>query len=81
MRDGALEQLFELVVYGFAAAGFYVVFKVCEKALVWRITKEMKASMNCLNALMMLCIGRKMMDATACWRHKPRMRLEINDCA
>lgn len=24
---------------------------------------------------------RKMMDATACWRHKPRMRLEINDCA
>lgn len=50
-------------------------------ALVWRITKEMKASMNCLNALMMLCIGRKMMDATACWRHKPRMRLEINDCA
>lgn len=23
----------------------------------------------------------KMMDATACWRHKPRMRLEINDCA
>lgn len=28
-------------------------------ALVWRITKEMKASMNCLNALMMLCIGRK----------------------
>ncbi|CDL26462.1 hypothetical protein [Escherichia coli ISC7] len=37
--------------------------------------------MNCLNALMMLCIGRKMMDATACWRHKPRMRLEINGCA
>lgn len=23
----------------------------------------------------------KMMDATACWRHKPRMRLVINDCA
>ncbi len=38
VREGALAQLFELVVYGYAAACFYVVFKVCEKALVWRIT-------------------------------------------
>lgn len=38
VRDGALEQLFELIVYGYLAAGFYVVFKVCEKVLVWRLT-------------------------------------------
>lgn len=38
VRDGVLQQLLELAVYGYAAAIFYVVFKVCEKALVARIT-------------------------------------------
>jgi len=38
VREGALQQLLELVAYGYGAAAFYVVFKVCEKALVTRIT-------------------------------------------
>ncbi len=38
VREGALAQLAELAVYGYAAAAFYVVFKVCEKALVLRAT-------------------------------------------
>jgi|InoplaM2PM_1038566.scaffolds.fasta_scaffold07956_1 hypothetical protein len=38
VREGALLQLFELVVYGYVAAAFYLVFKVCEKVLVQRLT-------------------------------------------
>ena len=38
VRDGALRQLIELLASGYAAAAFYVMFKVCEKALVARVT-------------------------------------------
>lgn len=38
VREGGLMQLAELAFYGYIAAAFYVVFKVCEKALVKRIT-------------------------------------------
>ena len=44
VRDGALQQLAELVAYGYTAAAFYVVFKVCEKALVARITESRQGS-------------------------------------
>jgi hypothetical protein len=37
VRDGGLLQLLELAAYGYAAAACYVVFKLCEKALVERI--------------------------------------------
>jgi hypothetical protein len=32
--DGALRQLFELIVYGYLGLGAYLFFKVCEHALV-----------------------------------------------
>jgi hypothetical protein len=38
VHEGGLVQLVELVVYGYVAAAFYLVFKVCEKALLWRLT-------------------------------------------
>jgi uncharacterized protein involved in exopolysaccharide biosynthesis len=38
VQDGALGQLVELIATGYFAAGCYVVFKVCEKALVERVT-------------------------------------------
>jgi hypothetical protein len=38
VREGGLMQLFEIVLYGYLAAAFYVVFKACEKALVFRLT-------------------------------------------
>lgn len=38
VRLGGLLQLLELVVSGYAAAIFYIVFKLCEKALVERLT-------------------------------------------
>ena len=34
VREGGLLQLLELVVSGYVAAFFYVVFKLCEKVLV-----------------------------------------------
>jgi hypothetical protein len=37
VREGGLLQLLELIVSGYAAAVFYIVFKLCEKALVERI--------------------------------------------
>ncbi|HSV71600.1 MAG TPA: hypothetical protein VLI72_15935 [Methylibium sp.] len=40
VREGALVQLVELVVYGYVAAAFYLIFKVCEKALVGRLTQH-----------------------------------------
>ena len=36
--EGGLVQLAELGFYGYVAAVFYIVFKVCEKALVERLT-------------------------------------------
>ncbi len=38
VRDGGLVQLIELVVYGYMAATFYLVFKLCEKVLVQRLS-------------------------------------------
>ena len=37
VRDGGLRQLVEIVVSGFVAAAFYLVFKLCEKVLVERL--------------------------------------------
>lgn len=38
VKDGGLWQLFWLVVTGYAAAAFYVMFKLCEKVLVERLS-------------------------------------------
>ena len=38
IREGGLLQLVELVVSGYVAAFFYVVFKLCEKVLVERLS-------------------------------------------
>ncbi|WP_418320050.1 hypothetical protein [Piscinibacter sakaiensis] len=37
VREGGLLQLLELVVSGYAAAVFYIFFRLCEKALVDRL--------------------------------------------
>ena len=37
VREGGLMQLLGLVVSGYGAAAFYVVFKLCEKVLVDRL--------------------------------------------
>ena len=37
-RDGGLIQLFELLVSGYLAVAFFVVFKLCEKVLVDRLS-------------------------------------------
>ena len=37
VRDGGLRQLAELVISGYAAAAFYLLFKLCEKVLVERL--------------------------------------------
>jgi hypothetical protein len=37
VREGGLTQLVELVLSGYAAALFYVLFKLCEKVLVERL--------------------------------------------
>ncbi len=37
VREGGLLQLLELVVSGYLAAVFYIVFKLCEKVLIDRI--------------------------------------------
>ncbi len=37
-QDGALRQLFELVVSGYLALAFYLVVKACEKILVEKLT-------------------------------------------
>lgn len=39
VREGVLMQMAELVISGYAAAAFYVLFKVCEKALVERVSR------------------------------------------
>ena len=38
VSEGVLWQLGELVVSGYVAAAFYVLFKVCEKVLVERVS-------------------------------------------
>ena len=40
VRDGGLLQLLSLVALGYFAAFFYVVFKLCEKVLVERLTYD-----------------------------------------
>ena len=37
VREGALQQLIELLLSGYAAVACYVVFKLCEKVLVERL--------------------------------------------
>ncbi|MFL6665223.1 MAG: hypothetical protein ACJ8G7_23890 [Rhizobacter sp.] len=39
VREGGLTQFVELVLSGYAAALFYVLFKLCEKVLVERLAK------------------------------------------
>lgn len=38
VREGGVIELLEIALDGYLAAGFYVVFKACEKALVHRLT-------------------------------------------
>jgi len=38
VREGALSQLLGLVLSGYAAAAFYILFKLCEKVLVERLS-------------------------------------------
>jgi hypothetical protein len=38
VREGVVMQLIELVLSGYVAAAFYVLFKICEKVLVDRST-------------------------------------------
>lgn len=38
LYDGALRQLIELIITGYLGMGFYLIFKVCEKILVDRVT-------------------------------------------
>jgi hypothetical protein len=38
--DGALRQLLELLLSGYAAMAAYIVFKCCERALVERLTRR-----------------------------------------
>jgi len=40
VREGGLSQLIELLVSGYAAAFFYIFFKLCEKVLVERMSCE-----------------------------------------
>jgi len=40
VREGGLRQLLGLVVSGYAAASFYVIFKLCEKVLVDRMSLD-----------------------------------------
>ena len=44
VRDGGLMQLFGLIVSGYLAAAFYVLFKLCEKVLVERLSIVKKGS-------------------------------------
>ena len=38
VREGAVRQFFEVAGTGYCAAAFYVVFKLCEKILVERLS-------------------------------------------
>ena len=40
LREGGFRQLVEIVVSGYFAAACYVVFKLCEKVLVERLSKK-----------------------------------------
>jgi hypothetical protein len=37
LRDGAFQQLLELIGYGYVSLFFYLLFKACERVLVARI--------------------------------------------
>ena len=39
IEDGALEQLLELIGYGYLSLAFFLLFKVCEHTLVIRLTE------------------------------------------
>jgi hypothetical protein len=40
LREGGFRQLVEIIVSGYFAAACYVVFKLCEKVLVERLSKK-----------------------------------------
>ncbi len=40
LREGGFRQLLEIIVSGYFAAACYVVFKLCEKVLVERLSKQ-----------------------------------------
>lgn len=40
ISDGALQQLLELLSYGYLSLFFYILFKVCENVLVGRLTRN-----------------------------------------
>ncbi len=40
LREGGFRQLLEIVVSGYFSAACYVVFKLCEKVLVDRLSKK-----------------------------------------
>ena len=40
LREGGFRQLFEIVLSGYLAAACYVVFKLCEKVLVERLSNQ-----------------------------------------
>ncbi len=44
VREGGLLQLLQMVASGYVAAGSYVVFKLCEKVLVERLTISKRES-------------------------------------
>jgi hypothetical protein len=37
LRDGAFQQLLELIGYGYVSLFFYLLFKACERVLVGRV--------------------------------------------
>ena len=46
IREGGLKQLLNIVVSGYFAAACYVVFKLCEKVLVERLSMRKTASIE-----------------------------------
>jgi hypothetical protein len=47
MPKGGLWQLIELALTGYAAIAFYLVFKLCEKVLVDRLSSTGQADTDC----------------------------------
>lgn len=43
IEDGALQQLLELLGYGYLSLAFYLLFKACEHILVMRLTEDRAA--------------------------------------
>ena len=46
VREGGLRQFVEVLVSGYVAAACYVVFKVCEKVLVERVSIDKKKEID-----------------------------------